>query len=134
LQIITSPPRAQVVIDNDPSKRCTTPCDLQVAAGRHTLAIMLEGYRREVRIVEVTGPKEQFVGLTRPTGTVRVESDPAGAQILVNNQVRPETTPATFVLPAGKYELTVIKGGRRAVQPIEVKDGSLLKFDLELSP
>jgi hypothetical protein len=134
LQIVTSPPGASVVVDNDPSKTCTAPCDLKVAAGRHTFVVTMNGYRRELRIVDVTGPKELFVNLTQPGGTVRVESEPAGAQIMVDNQPRPEKTPATFVLPVGKYTLTVIKDGRRAEQALDVKDGSLLKFDLELNP
>ncbi len=134
LQVVTDPPGATTVLDNDPSKTCTAPCSFQVASGRHTLAVFLNGYRRELRIVDMSGPKELFVGLTRPIGTIRIESEPAGAQILVNNQPRTETTPATLVLPAGKYVLAVVKNGRRAEQAIEVKDGSLLKFDLQLNP
>ena len=122
-----------MLLDNDASKTCTSPCNLKVAGGRHTLAFNLEGYRRELRIVEVSEAKELFVNLTRPTGTVRVESAPAGAQILINNQPRKETTPATFVLPAGKYTLAVVKDGRRAEQELEIHDGSLLKFELQLS-
>jgi serine/threonine protein kinase len=134
LQVVTSPPGARAELDNDPSKTCTSPCNLQVASGRHTLALTMDGYRSELRIVDVTGPKELFVGLSRPTGTVRVESAPAGAQILINGQPRTEATPATFVLPAGKYTLTVVKDGRKAEQVVEVRDGSLLKFELDLGP
>jgi serine/threonine-protein kinase len=134
LQIVTSPPGATALLDNDASKTCTSPCTLQVAGGRHTLALDMNGYRRELRIVDVTGPKEVFVGLTRPSGTVRIESTPAGAQILVNNQARKETTPATLTLPAGAYTLGVEKGGRKAEQAVQVKDGSMLKLELELIP
>ncbi|HVX66105.1 MAG TPA: serine/threonine-protein kinase, partial [Bryobacteraceae bacterium] len=134
LQVVTSPPGARAQLDNDASKTCTSPCNFQVASGRHTLALTLDGYRQELRIVDVSGPKELFVGLSRPTGTVRVESAPAGAQILINGQLRKETTPATLVLPTGQYTLTVSKDGRKADQPVEVKDGSLLKFELQLNP
>jgi hypothetical protein len=94
----------------------------------------MAGYRPELRIVDMSGAKELFVGLTRPIGTIRVESEPAGAQILINNQPRPETTPATFVLPAGNYVLAVVKDGRRAEQAIQVRDGSLMKLDMQLNP
>jgi predicted Ser/Thr protein kinase len=134
LQIVTSPPGAAAVLDSDTAKTCTSPCTLQVPAGRHTLAVTLAGYRRELRIVDVNGPKELFVALSQPSGTVRVESDPPGAQILVNNQPRPEKTPATFVLPAGKYVLVVTKDGRRAEQEIDVKDGALLRSDFQITP
>ncbi|MGE5646747.1 MAG: protein kinase domain-containing protein [Acidobacteriota bacterium] len=134
LQVVTSPPGATVGIDDDPAKKCTAPCNVRVSAGRHTIAVTMAGYRRELRIVDVTSPKEVFVTLSQTGGSVRVESEPAGAQILVNNQPRPERTPATFRLPAGRYTLTVIKDGRRADQTLDVKDGALLKFDLELNP
>jgi serine/threonine protein kinase len=134
LQVVTSPFGAAAVLDDDPAKTCTSPCSFQVAAGRHTLAITRDGYRKELRIVEVNAPKEVFVSMTQPMGTVMVESDPPGAQILINNQPRAEKTPATFVLPAGKYVLVLIKNGRRAEQVVDVKDGSLLKFDLQMNP
>jgi serine/threonine-protein kinase len=134
LQIVTSPPGAAAVLDSDTAKTCTSPCTLKVLGGRHTLALTLAGYRRELRIVDVNGPKELFVALSQPSGTVRVESDPPGAQILVNNQPRPEKTPATFKLPEGKYVLVVIKDGRRAQQEIEVKDGALLRSDFQITP
>jgi len=134
LQLVTDPPGASAVLDNEPSKTCTTPCSFQVASGRHTLAFSLEGYHRELRIVDVSGPKELFVGMTRPIGTIWVESEPAGAQILVNNQPRAETTPATLVLPAGKYVLAVVKNGRRAERAVELKDGSLMRLNLQLNP
>ncbi len=134
LQIVTSPPGAVALLDKDASKTCKSPCSFQVAGGRHVLAFSLDGYRPELRIVDVAGPKEVFVNLIRAVGTVRVESQPPGAQILVNNQPRTEVTPATLVLPAGNYTLTVIKGGRRAEQAVEVKDGALMRFELELNP
>jgi serine/threonine-protein kinase len=134
LQVVTSPPGAATVLDHDPSKTCSTPCSFEVSSGRHTLAFTLSGYRRELRIVEMSGPKELFVNMTRASGTVQVHSEPAGAQILVNNHLRTETTPAALVLPVGRYVLTVAKDGRHASQTIDVQDGSLLKFDLQLNP
>jgi serine/threonine-protein kinase len=134
LQVVTNPPGAAAVLDDDLSRTCTTPCSFQVGPGRHTLAVTLAGYRRELRIVEVTSPKELFINLTQPTGTLRVESDPPGARILINGELRAESTPTTFTLPAGKYVLTVSKDGRRAEQAVEVKDGSLSRLDLQLNP
>ncbi len=132
LQITTNPPGATVLLDNDPSKTCVSQCTFQVSPGRHTLAISMEGYRRELRIVEVTEPKEVFIGLSQPSGTIRVQSEPSGGQILVNGKPRSETTPAQFVLPAGKYTITVAKEGRRLDQNVEVKDGALLSLDMQL--
>jgi len=93
----------------------------------------LPGHRPEMRIFEMSAPREIFLGLSPQTGTVRVESTPAGAQILVNGQARPETTPATLILPVGKYQIEVVHGGSRDQQSIEVKEGALLRISFQLS-
>jgi hypothetical protein len=134
LQLVTSPPGATATVDSDPSKTCQAPCSLELTAGRHTVAIQMEGYRRELRIIELHGPQEVFFNLSRAGGTVRVESQPPGAQILINGEMRRETTPASIRLPVGKYHITVIRDGRKADQEIEVRDGALLRYTLDLNP
>ncbi len=133
LQIVTSPPGADVVIDNNPRISCKSPCSLQLPAGRHTLAATLQGHRRELRIVELMRPREVFVNLQRQTGTVRIESTPAGAHIFVNGQPRRETTPATLILPIGKYDVVVAKDGRKEQQTFELRDGALTRLYFALS-
>ncbi|MGB9605958.1 MAG: serine/threonine-protein kinase, partial [Bryobacteraceae bacterium] len=127
LMVTTSPPGAEVVFDGNPATKCTSPCTVALTPGRHTLAATLPGYRPEMRILEMTAPRELFIPMSQQTGTVRIESEPPGAQILINGQPRPETTPATLVLPAGKYQVEVRKNGSRDQQAIEVKDGALLR-------
>jgi serine/threonine-protein kinase len=134
VQIVTSPPGAQATLDHDPSKTCTAPCSFGVAAGRHTLTLALAGYRQELRLLDVNGPREIFVNLTQPTGTVRVETDPPGADVLVDDQPRSEKTPATFVLPVGSHTLAVVKEGHRTEQRVQVRDGALVTFNLQLNP
>jgi len=134
LMVSTSPPGAEVVFDGNPQTKCTTPCTSSLAPGRHTLVATLEGHRQELRIFEMTGPREIFLNLTRQTGTVRVETTPPGAQIILNGQVRQETTPATLVLPAGKYEIQVVKNGQKDQQSIELKEGALLRVSFQFSP
>ncbi len=135
LQIVTSPPGVDAVLDRDPSKTCKSPCSFQVAPGRHTLALNLQGYRQELRIVEVSQrPHELFVNMTQATGIVMISTEVPGADILINGRPIPEKTPARLVLPAGKYKVSVLRDGRRADQDIEVKDGSLLNFALQLNP
>ena len=133
LMVTSSPPGAEVVFDANPQTKCVTPCSLNLAPGRHTLAATLGGHRQEMRIFDMTGPREIFLGLTRQTGTVRVETTPPGAQILVNGERRSETTPATLVLPVGKYEIQVVKDGHADRQAIELKEGALLRVYFQLS-
>ncbi len=134
LQIVTNPPGASAVIDGDSSRTCSSPCNLELPAGRHTLVLSREGFRPEQRIIELNGPREVFVNMSRPTGTLRVESNPPGAQIYIDNELRRETTPATFVLSPGRHHITVVKDGRRGEQDVEVRDGALLRYALELNP
>ena len=135
LQVVTNPPGAKVVLDNDQTKTCQSPCSFQVPPGRHVLASNQAGYREALRIVEVSRqPREEFVDMVRMMGTVMVMADALGAQILIDGKPIPETTPARLNLPAGKHVVSVVKDGHRADQDIEVKDGSLLKYTLQLSP
>jgi serine/threonine protein kinase len=135
LQVVTNPPGATVVLDNDPTKTCQSPCSFQVPPGRHVLAGNLAGYREALRIVEVSRqPREEFVPMVRMMGTVMVMADALGAQILIDGKPIPETTPARLNLAAGKHVVSVVKDGHRADQEIEVKDGSLLKYTLQLNP
>lgn len=134
VQIVTNPPGAQAMLDHDASEVCTSPCSLEVAQGPHSLALTLAGYRQEYRMLDVSGPRQLTVTLTQPTGTVRVESDPPGAEIFIDNQPRPEKTPATFVLPIGSYMLAVVKDGKRTEQRLQIRDGALVTFNLQLMP
>lgn len=133
IQVITSPPGAQVVPDDRPAQACKSPCSLSMLPGRHTFTVTLPGHRREMRIFEVTGqPLELFVNLTPATGRVRVETDPAGASIVVDGRARTEKTPATLILPAGKHRLAVSRDGGRAERDIEVEDGALIRVSFSL--
>jgi len=131
LQVTTSPPGASIVLDSGAGK-CTSPCSIELVAGRHTVASTLAGYRRELRIVELMRPQELFVIMKRLAGTVRVESDPPGAQVVIDGVVRRETTPASFVLPEGRHNFAVISGGRRVERDVVVRDGGL--YALTLNP
>jgi len=133
LVVTTSPPGAEIIFDGNPQTRCQSPCTVALSPGRHTLAASLAGHRPELRIFEMTAPRELFLVLAPQTGTLRVESVPAGAQILINGQARPETTPATLTLPVGKYQVEVVKDGSRDQQAIEIKEGALLRVSFQLS-
>jgi tRNA A-37 threonylcarbamoyl transferase component Bud32/cell division protein FtsN len=132
LQVVTSPPGASIIIDNNPARRCTSPCSVELEAGRHTISATLEGHRKELRIVELTRPDELFIGMFRPTGTVRVETTPPGAQVFIDGKAQRQTTPATFVLPAGTHRFAVVLNGRTTEQDVVVREGGL--YQLSLNP
>ncbi len=133
VMVRTSPPGANVVLDDSPQLACTTPCSLSVAPGRHTVSATLEGYRPGLRIFRVPEEPELSIYLTRMSGQVQVLSDPPGAAILVDERRQTETTPATLELPAGKHVIAVVKEGYpRSEQELEVKDTAFVRMNFTL--
>jgi sorbitol-specific phosphotransferase system component IIA len=67
--------------------------------------------------------KDRWQPTTGATGgTLRVESDPPGAQVRLNGQSR-GVTPLSLEVPAGKYTLTVQRGNGIKEMPVSVTDG-----------
>ncbi|HEU0141485.1 MAG TPA: protein kinase [Bryobacteraceae bacterium] len=133
-QISSSPSGAAVVFDNNPSIHCRTPCAIPLLAGRHTLSAELEGYRQALRIFEVPAEREVFVPLERRTGQLSIRSNPPGASISINGEPRPEKTPVTLSLPAGKYRVGVGGAGHpQEVTDVEIKDGDLKNLVIDWS-
>jgi hypothetical protein len=68
-----------------------------------------------------------WIGFEQPTalaatGSLRVDSEPPGAEVRIDGAVR-GTTPATLGLPVGRYTLTVQHGARVKQVPIEIAQG-----------
>ncbi|MDP2996671.1 MAG: protein kinase [Bryobacterales bacterium] len=131
MQIFSSPPGATVVVDNDPALTCTTPCNLNLPVGRHTLVASLAGFRRTPKIFNL--PQEPTMSLTleRMMGRLSVRTQPPGATIYINGEPRAEKTPAMFSLPAGKYRVAVVKEGfAKQEDEIVVRDGGIADMEL----
>jgi serine/threonine protein kinase len=131
VQIVSVPPGATVVVDNDPALTCTTPCNLNLPVGRHTLMASLDSFRRTPKIFNL--PQEPTVSLTleRMMGRLSVRTQPPGATIYVNGEARAEKTPAMFSLPAGKYRIAVVREGLpKQEDEIVVRDGGIADMEL----
>ncbi|HYO84358.1 MAG TPA: protein kinase [Bryobacteraceae bacterium] len=124
-RLVTNPPGAFVVVDGASAMSCSTPCSLALAPGRHTLAATMQGYRRTLRIFESPRDSELFINLDRAAGTVTVRSDPPGATITVDGEVRSERTPAVLNLPAGSHVIAVERNGQQESQTITVRDSAI---------
>lgn len=80
-----------------------------------------------------TGPQET----ARPTssGMLVLETDPPGADIMIDKMPRSERTPASLLLAAGVHELTVSGRGYRTLRrPIEIPPTQQVPLFLVLTP
>jgi serine/threonine-protein kinase len=114
-------------VDGHADQACNTPCTLQAAPGRHTIAFTSPGYQIEHRDVTVgSGPMElPAVILHAFSGVLMLSSTPPGASILVNGRTVTETTPAQLSLPPGSYKIAVQKNGQQAVRSVEIHNGEI---------
>ncbi len=124
MEILTSPGGAQITLDGKPF--CTTPCNLPVNAGRHVIKVALKGYRDALRVFEAPADSTVTVDLVRMMGTLSVSSNPPGAAIYLNGQLRPEKTPVVLTLPVGAYKLKVEKENLKAdEETVQISDGGM---------
>ena len=112
VRLVTVPAGVAVTIDNSPDSVCQSPCSTDLAAGQHTIQAKKEGYYPLVRSFQVDGQQTDVsFTLIEITGSVIVETVPAGASISVNGTPRTETTPASIRLPVGQYKVSLTKEG-----------------------
>jgi len=125
VEIISSPGGATATMDGRADSACNTPCSIDAAPGRHTVAISMPGYQTESRQVDVgSNPVEMdAIVLRAPAGTLMLTSVPAGATVLVNGKRVPGTTPTQIPLAPGSYKVTVQKDGIESTQTVEVHGG-----------
>jgi len=131
VRVVTSPPGVKIMFDGQPHLMCTTPCEMTLPPGRHTLATVGSGYREQQRIFMMPEESSQVIVMERAIGTVVIHTTPPGATIFVDGRERPERTPAQITLPAGAHKLALVKEGlRRQEQDIDIKDGSVTNINL----
>jgi hypothetical protein len=112
VRLVTVPEGVAVTIDNKPDAVCQSPCNMDLTAGKHTLQANKDGYYRLVKDFEVDGQQPEITfTLVQITGSVWIESEPAGASISVDGTPRTEVTPAKIVLPVGQYKVKWTKEG-----------------------
>jgi len=135
VMVMTDPPGANAILDNNPETSCKTPCLLNVSPGRHTVTMVREGYQHESREFRITdSPIElPLLNLRAQTGTLMLSSTPSGAAIYVNDRLTQQATPSQLNLPPGKYNVRVEKDGIRKSESVEIRNGvtSYLRIPLQ---
>jgi hypothetical protein len=83
------------------------------------------------RLVRAAPP--QIARAEASTGTLEVESQPIGAQVLIDGQPQQDRAPATFLLSVGVHSLELRAPGHRPVRrSIEIAPGAPLRLNLFL--
>lgn len=139
LLISSEPNGAEVLVDG---RRIPGTTNLQqdVAPGYHVVLVRKEGAGTAERSVRVQEGGLHPLHVTLSSAGVQrsrlsVRSDPAGADIVVNDRQRVGTTPADVELPPGRYRVAVSRNGYRPViQEIELTAGQPQNLEVTLSP
>jgi len=136
LVVTSTPDGAALKIDDHEAG--FTPWSGELAAGKHSLTLSLAGHKPQTRELVAQANRETDATFTlQPLpgpAKVRVESDPAGAQISVDGKL---AGPAPFAgeLTAGEHRIDATLDGYKGVeQQITVEAGEQLALRLPLSP
>lgn len=125
LQIDSTPPGAQVLIDGDPSGRATPARITGLRAGRKVdIQVDMPGYRSTKQTVQVPvgGPTALRFVLEESTGTVRLEGVPHGAKTYVDDA--PVNAAEPLSLSIGTHRLRVeVSGELFSSMKLDVKRG-----------
>jgi hypothetical protein len=150
LAIASDPEGAAIVLDGKDIGK-TTPTQLTVEQGQHTIALRKEGYRELATSVTLrpgelfnfsptlktidqdtlaTRFRGIFGGGTGDRIMMHVRTNPKGAVLLINGHAAPKTTPLRVALAAGKYEIELqLDGYRKVRRTITLDRGVPLDID-----
>jgi hypothetical protein len=139
LLISSEPTGADVFVDGSKVDGATN-LQYDAGPGYHVVSVRKQGAgtaERSIRVQEGGLHPVHFVlndaGVARSRLSVR--SDPAGADIVVNDNKRIGTTPADVDLAPGRYRVAVSRNGYRPViQEIELTAGTPQNLEVTLSP
>ena len=113
LSIDSTPHGAQITIDG--KNTAVTPFNVSsLLPGHHTVVISKAGYASETRTIDVSSGSKSVISvqLAATTGTVAINSDPAGAQVWMDGHDTGKITPAQISIDrAGSHTFVFKKQG-----------------------
>jgi serine/threonine-protein kinase len=129
VDLLSEPPGAKIVVDDNPQTSCSSPCTLSLTNGRHTLAVQMNGYETARRIFNVPDERSLYIPLTKSTGMLVVTSSPPGSSIFIDGQNYGHT-PATVKVAPGQHTVELVNGPLRQKQIIEVESGAFIPVSI----
>jgi serine/threonine-protein kinase len=153
VSIGSDPPGAEIIVD-DRETTHTTPAQLMLGRGPHSIAVRKPGYQEATTNVDLqegqpysfnptlkeldlarakethTNPIARFFGGGGDRVNVEIHTAPRGAEISINGQVYSKNTPTKLSLPPGTYELTLRLPGYKALHKnLTVERGPAVQID-----
>lgn len=117
LQIITTPEKAKVYVDNQ--LRGEAPISMDgLTPGDHRVRIELKGYETDARTVKVkAGGKitEEF-RLSQNSGVMVLVTEPGGVRVLIDGEEQGETKPAPAGAVSTSFEVRFLAPGEHTLQ------------------
>jgi serine/threonine-protein kinase len=121
----STPSGITAVFDDDAAASCTTPCEMTLASGRHTILLRKEGYRDARRIIEIPRETAARVELAQMTGTLSLITSPPGLTVFIDGREHAQKTPLSVRLPVGSHRVEAVRGNDRQQITVEITDGSI---------
>jgi hypothetical protein len=134
--IISRPEGAQVSVDG--VVRGVTPLRLSLPIGSYLLELQNGVARRSLPLtIEAGSTVRQYVDLApggNTTGQIEVTSDPAGAQVSLNGELRGTTPLLIDAIEPGQYTVAMTHGGSSVNRIVQVSAGATAMVMASMTP
>ena len=136
ISLASEPARANVWVDGVEVGK--TPGRFELDAGTRAVELRLEGHNSWKREIEVIADEPQTLApivLVRADARLHIESNPSGAQIVIDNAT-PGRTPMDLSLASEEtHKIALFKSGHElAVRTIELEPGERRSLEITLKP
>jgi len=135
LNVDSNPPGAQVVVDGE--VRGTTPVNLTLKAGAHTLELHGAGEPRVIPLIVAAGSQvSQYIELpkTGPSpGQLQIRTEPAGARISIDGQARGVSPMTIGDLEPGEHDVLLESDLGSVRQNVTIQAGATASLVVPLT-
>jgi hypothetical protein len=137
LHVTSTPPGATVTIDGRHQDAWVTPFTAaKLPTGSRTLIFSKQGFASKELNAEIAGGKATTVDaqLAQAVGMINVRSNPAGAEIFVDDKPTGKSTPSLLTVSPGEHNVKVTKQGfEPAASAIKVAESQRVDFAPDLT-
>jgi len=133
-ELTTTPAGAEATFDGNAELRCTTPCSLNLAMGRHTLLLKSAGYREAQRVFSLPNDPGLIVNLEATAGMLSLVTNPAGLTVIIDGQEQTRKTPANFSLAVGEHRVQVLRGAEKQEFTAQIRDNVVSQKNIDWGP